>query len=159
VAWLEPELDVGADAGLLSPLLEPELSELLELPEPVLPEPELDVPDVPEPDVLELPVPEVPEVPEPLDVDELPLVGEALLVAPGRTSATAPAATTLATPTVTVVVLIRPRPRRRAATACDTVSRCGLFMTSRFTCSAGKRLAGVSEPPMSEGLPVRSQPR
>ena len=101
-----------------------ELLELLELPElPELFEPEL---VEPEPDVLE---PLLVLGPEPLDVDELPLVDEALLVAPGRTSATAPAATTLATPTVTVVVLIRPRPRRRAATACDTVSRFGLFMT------------------------------
>jgi hypothetical protein len=51
------------------------------------------------------------------------LVPEALLVVPGRASATAPAASALATPTAAVVVLIRPWPRRRAATARDTVSR------------------------------------
>jgi hypothetical protein len=124
VAWPEPELDVGVDAGLLRPLLELELLELFELPELEFEEPELeepepdvpDVPDVPEPEVLELPV----LVPELLDVE---LVDDALLAAPGSTSATAPAASTLAAPTATVVVLIRLRPRRRAVTARDTVFR------------------------------------
>jgi hypothetical protein len=125
VAWPEPELDVGVDAGLLRPLLELELLELFELLE--LLELEPDVPDVPDvPELLE-PEPVLPVlVPELLDVE---LVDEALLVVPGSTSATAPAASTLAAPTAAVVVLIRPRPRRRAATARDTVSRCGLSMT------------------------------
>ena len=124
MAWPEPELDVGGDTGLLSLPLELELlelSELLELdpeePELVEPEPDVpDVPDVPEPEVLELPV----LVPGRLDVE---LVDDALLAAPGSTSATAPAASALAAPTATVVVLIRLRPRRRAVTARDTVSR------------------------------------
>jgi hypothetical protein len=130
VAWPEPELDVGDDDGLLRPLLE--LLELLEL-EPELDEPE---PDVPEPDVPELvePVlvePELPVLPllaELPDVDEFELVDAAPVVEPGSARATAPAASTLATPTVAVVVVIRPRPRCRAVTARVTVSRFGLFI-------------------------------
>ena len=98
MACTEPELDVGADDGLLI------------LPEPVLLE--------------EL---ELPAVPEPAD-EEFVLVDEAPVADPGRARATAPAASTLAAPTVAVVVAIRLRPRRRAATARPTMSRFGLFM-------------------------------
>lgn len=122
MACAGPELDVGADDGLLM-LPEPVLLELLELPEVL--EAELDEPEVP--DVAEPEVPELPAVPEPAD-EEFVLVGEALVAEPGSASATAPAASTLATPTVAVVVVIRLLPRRRAATARPTMSRFGLFM-------------------------------
>ena len=140
MAWPEPELDVGADAGLPRPLLELELLELFE-------------------SELEEPEPVLPLLPEPLEVVEFALADEALLVTPGSTSATAPAASTLAAPTVTVVALTRPLPRRRAATARDTVSRFGLFMTPSFTLPSGKHLAGVSEPAMSEPFPAASEAR
>ena len=156
MAWPEPELDVGADAGLPRPLLELELLELFELLEPF--ELELEEPELDEPEPLE-PEPVLPLLPEPLEVAELALVDEALPVAPGTTSATAPAASTLATPTVTVVALTRPLARRRAATARDTVSRFGLFMTPSFTLPSVKHLAGVSEPPMSEPFPAASEAR
>jgi hypothetical protein len=86
---------------LLPELVEPELLELElpdELPAPLVPEPEL----------------------EPLD-PELVLVLEGVVVAawldPGRITATAPAANTLAAETVTVVAVSRRRPRSRSATA------------------------------------------
>ena len=50
-------------------------------------------------------------------VPELPAV---LCVAPGSAAATAPAASTLATPTVTVAVFSLRRPRSRSATARET---------------------------------------
>jgi hypothetical protein len=81
------------------------------LPELVLPE-------------LVLPELVLPELP----LDEFVPV-EALLDEPGRVSATAPAASTLATPTVAVVATTRPLARRRAATARATASRFGLFMS------------------------------
>jgi acetyl-CoA synthetase len=87
---------------LLPELVEPELLEL-------------EVPD-------ELPVPLVPELElEPLD-PELVLVLEGVVVTaawldPGRITATAPAANTLAAETVTVVAASRRRPRSRSATA------------------------------------------
>jgi hypothetical protein len=45
---------------------------------------------------------------------------DALLVEPGSTAATMPAATTLATPTVAVAAFSLRRPRSRSATACET---------------------------------------
>ena len=98
-------------------------------------EPELDEPEL-EP---EEPVPCEPDVPELvllppvlleelLDLDEFALEG-AVAAEPGSASATAPAASTLATPTVAVVVVTRPVARWRAATARATASRFGLFMT------------------------------
>ena len=54
---------------------------------------------------------------------------EALLDEPGSASATAPAASTLATPTVAVVATTRPLARWRAATPSVTASRFGLFMS------------------------------
>ena len=129
MAWLEPELDDGADDELPRPL---ELDEL-EPDDPVLEEPEL---DEPEPDVPEVPELEVPEEPELVLPELAPVLlldefvpADALLDEPGSASATAPAASTLATPTVAVVATTRPLARRRAATPRVTASRCGLFMS------------------------------
>ena len=91
------------------------------------------------PELLELDPDELELVPELLD-DELPALVElvpvelapvelALLDEPGRASATAPAASTLATPTVAVVAVTRVRARWRAATAWATESRFRLFIT------------------------------
>jgi hypothetical protein len=135
VAWLEPELDDGADDELPRPLELPELVELEpdepELDDPVLAEPELELDEPDVPDVPEVPEPEL-EEPEPvlpvLLLDEFVPV-EALLDEPGSASATAPAASTLAAPTVAVVATTRPLARRRAATPRVTASRFGLFMS------------------------------
>jgi hypothetical protein len=54
-----------------------------------------------------------------LEVEPLECV-DALLVEPGSTAATAPAASRLATPTVAVVVFSLRRPRSRSATARET---------------------------------------
>jgi hypothetical protein len=119
VAWPEPELEPGLDDGLPRLLELPELAELeLEPDEPELDEPELVLPELVLPE-LALPV---------LLLDEFVPV-EALLDEPGSASATAPAASTLATPTVAVVATTRPLARRRAATPRVTASRFGLFMS------------------------------
>jgi hypothetical protein len=129
VAWPEPELEVGLEAGLLRPLELPELVELepdeseLDEPESELEEPELDEPEL-----------ELEELVEPaLDVLELADFCAFVLVeapaAPGRDNATAPAASTLASPTVAVVVTARPLARRRAATPRATASGFWLFMS------------------------------
>ena len=117
MAWPEPELEPGLDDGL------PRLLELPELVELELDEPEL---DEPEPVLPELALPEL-ALPV-LLLDEFVPV-EALLDEPGSVSATAPAASTLATPTVAVVATTRPLARRRAATPRVTASRFGLFMS------------------------------
>ncbi len=108
---------------------------MFELPEPLELEllPELVEPDEPEelePEELEPEelVPEEPELVLPV-LDELPDLAVLLVADPGSASATAPAASTLATPTVAVVVVIRLLARWRAATARATVSRFRLFMT------------------------------
>ena len=115
MAWPEPELEPGLDDGL--PRL-PELAELeLDEPELVLPElepPELVLPELVPPELVPL-------------LDEFAPV-EARLDEPGSASATAPAASTLATPTVAVVATTRPLARWRAATPRATASRFGLFM-------------------------------
>ena len=119
MAWPEPELEPGLDDGLPRLLELPELVELeLEPAEPELDEPELVLPELAPPE-LALPV---------LLLDEFVPV-EALLDEPGSASATAPAASTLATPTVAVVATTRPLARRRAATPRVTASRFGLFMS------------------------------
>jgi len=127
VAWLLPELEVGA---------EPELKPLeLEL-EFEFEEPEFEVEDDPELELeleLELESEDVPLfeedpelVDEPVDVEE----GVAVVcVDPGRARATAPAATTLAMVTAVVVERILARPRSRAAIARWTLSRSALLMT------------------------------
>lgn len=67
---------------------------------------------------LDVPAP-VDDVPELLAVDELELP-VVLCVEPGSAAATAPAASTLATPTVAVAVFSLRRPRSRSATASET---------------------------------------
>lgn len=133
MAWPEPELEPGLDDGLPRLLELPELVELEpdepELDDPVLeePEPELEDPELVLPELVppELALPEL-AWPE-LLLDEFVPVA-ALLDEPGRASATAPAASTLATPTVAVVATTRPLARWRAATPRATASRLGLFM-------------------------------
>jgi len=113
VAWLPPpELAAGVEPELKPPESELELLEL---------EPEL-LPVELEPVELE-PLPELellPELEPELELAEVepdPLDVLALLVAPGRARASAPAVTTLATVTAVVVDRILDRPRFRAATA------------------------------------------
>jgi hypothetical protein len=132
VAWLLPELDDGADDGLLRP---PGF-ELLDLPEFDAPEPEL-------------PEPEEPEEPP---AEEEPGEDAALLcVEPGRVSVTVPAATRLAKPIAAVVVWILLRPRSRAATARATVSRFVFLMTRSLGPCSLLLLGAASQPPMSRG--------
>lgn len=71
----------------------------------------------PEPELAD-PVPVLAPVLE-VGVEPLECV-DALLVEPGSTAATAPAASRLATPTVAVVVFSLRRPRSRSATARET---------------------------------------
>jgi len=127
VAWLLPELELGAEPELKP--LEFELDEFeLEL-EPELEvelEPELEVELEPvevEPDEVE-PVDEPAEVPveEPDDEDVV------WCVDPGRASVTMPAAATLAMVTVVVVDRTLARPRSRSAMARRTRSRFALLM-------------------------------
>jgi hypothetical protein len=132
VTWLLPELEVGVE---LEPRpLELELPELeedeLEELEPDDVEPEDVEPDEAEPEVPELEDPE-PELVE----DELEGVGDepvdvsVLWVEPGRTSASAPAVTTLAIVTAVVVERTLLRPRSLAATAWRIPSRSALLIT------------------------------
>jgi hypothetical protein len=130
VAWLPPELEVGEEPELKPPELEPEFVELepdpveldpdpveldpveLDPVEPELAEPEL-VPDEPEPELAD----------DEFDEDEFDdaepelLDALALCVEPGRTRASAPAVTTLATVTAVVVDRTLARPRSLAAWA------------------------------------------
>jgi hypothetical protein len=129
VAWLLPELEVGAEPELRP--LELGLPELLELEdeEPELAdEPELVElePDEPE---FELDDPEFVEVEpvadEPVDVEVDVLVS---CVDPGRARASAPAVTTLAMVTAVVADRTLSRPRSRSAMARRIPSRCALLM-------------------------------
>jgi len=119
VTWPPPELDVGVDDGELRPddelpdefdVLDPPLLDGLELPlldELELPEPELAEPE-PELPVLEL-VWCVPAADDPVDV------WEAADAAPGRLTATTPAAARLAAAAETVATRSRLRPRARSS--------------------------------------------
>ena len=136
-----PELDDGAE-----PELKPEFELELELDEPEPDVPELDEPE-PEEVGLELVEPEpvlvepellLEEVPE-LLLEEVPeLAGvpadesdeEVLCAAPGRVSATTPAAATLAMVTVVVTERTLDRPRVRSAIARRTRSRYSSLMNS-----------------------------
>ena len=124
MAWLLPELELGA---------EPELKPLELDPEPVLElEPELvDEPEL-EPELVDEPVPEdVPLLEEdPELVDEPVLDDVVVCVDPGRARVTTPAATTLAMVTAVVVERTLARPRSRAAMARRTLSRSTLLMSS-----------------------------
>lgn len=144
--WLEPELDVGADEGLLR-----------------LPELELL-------DELELELPEFAELPLVPDDDALPEDGlpeeDVLLCAePGRARATVPATTALAMPTAAVVVWTRPSPRWRAATAWATDFRLEVLMPCSLGPASGGLLGRGSEMAMSWSsasprlLPRRSRSR
>jgi hypothetical protein len=112
VAWPLPELDVGVDDGELSPDDEPpdefdELDLLLDEPELLLDEPEL-----------ELPVPDLAWCV--LLADDPVEVWVAADAAPGRLTATAPAAARLAAAAEIVATRSRLRPRSRSAMAGDT---------------------------------------
>ena len=139
MAWLPPELEDGAEPELKPEFEfeldepefdEPELDEPEfdepefdepELDEPELDEPELDEPELDEPELVE---PELDDEPEPVDVDE----EAALCVAPGRVSATMPAAATPAMVTVVVTERTLARPRSRSAVARRIRSRYSLLM-------------------------------
>jgi hypothetical protein len=145
VAWLLPELEVGAEPELRP--LELELLELLELEdeEPELvDEPELVElePDEPE---FELDDPEFVEVEpvadEPVDVEVDVLV---LCVDPGRARASAPAVTTLAMVTAAVVDRTLFRPWSLAAMARRIPSRCALLMLPILWSRTRKSLHGPS---------------
>jgi hypothetical protein len=123
VAWLLPELDVGAEPELNPPEFELELEpvelEPVEL-EPVELEPvELEPVEL-EPEELE-DEPELAEVP----VEDTEAV---LWVEPGRPSATMPAAATLAKVTVVVADRTLARPCSLAAMARRMRSRCASLM-------------------------------
>ena len=118
-AWRPPES--------LDELLPESLDELL-------PE-SLDEPDELEPEELE------PDEPDPVDVELLLLPVTAAWLVPGRITATAPAATTLAAATATVVVFSRRRPSSRSATAWATRRSC----PARPPCAA--RSACAADPP------------
>jgi hypothetical protein len=134
VAWLLPELDDGTEPELKPEFefeleLEPVELEPVELePEEVEPEPVEPEPVEPEDEDEDEPDPELAEVPlddEPDDTEEEEAV---LCVAPGRASATMPAAATLAMVTVVVVDRTLARPRSLSAMARRTRSRCALLM-------------------------------
>jgi hypothetical protein len=142
VAWLLPELELGAEPELkpleLDPLLVPLLVPVLEL------EPELE--DVP---LLE----EDPElVDEPVLADVEVVV---LWVDPGSAKVTTPAATTLAMVTAVVVERTLARPRSRAAMARWTLSRSALLISPilrsriRSLLQESSRLAMRGTPPGS----------
>ncbi len=128
MTWLLPELDVG-EVPELRPL-ELELLELLELDEPELVEPEPELvelePDEPE---FELDDPEFVEL-EPVEGEPVDVEVDVVLwcVDPGRTRASAPAATTLAMVTAVVVDRTLSRPCSLAAMARRIPSRCELLM-------------------------------
>ncbi len=145
MAWLLPELEVGAEPELRP--LELGLPELLELEdeEPELAdEPELVElePDEPE---FELDDPEFVEVEpvadEPVDVEVDVLVS---CVDPGRARASAPAVTTLAMVTAVVVDRTLFRPWSLAAMARRIPSRCALLMLSILWSRTRKSLHGPS---------------
>ena len=114
MAWLLPELDVGVDDGELSPDELPDDVDELELPEPVL----LDGLE------LELPVPDLACCV--LVADDPVEVWVAADAAPGRLTATAPAAARLAAAAEIVAMRSRLRPRSRSAMA-DEAPRDGVL--------------------------------
>jgi hypothetical protein len=109
---------------------------------------------------------------DPLEVEALPFAAAWLV--PGRITATAPAASTLATDTVTVVAFSRRRPSSRSATASATRraacavwaagrprSACfsQLFTTSSVTCSSVSPVGELSQDVLSAqgSLPARAE--
>jgi hypothetical protein len=142
VAWLKPELELGAEPELKPLELELELDPV-EL-DPVELEPvELEPVEV-EPEPLE-DEPELDEVP----VDE---PEEAVVcVEPGRASATMPAAATLAMVTVVVAERTLARPRSLSAMARRTRSRCALLMSTILRSGIRNPLQGTSRLAMRQG--------
>ena len=127
MAWLLPELELGAEPELKP--LELELEPEFELE----PEPELELEDEPVPE-FELEVPEdVPLLEEDPELVDEPAEPEddvvVLCVDPGRARVTTPAATTLAMVTAVVVERTLARPRSRAAMARRTLSRSALLIS------------------------------
>jgi hypothetical protein len=129
VTWLLPELDDGEEPELRPPEVELDPVELepeFEL-EPVELEPvELEPVEL-EPVEPEEAEPEEADPLEPVELDPA-LVDALACVDPGRTSATTPAAATLAMVTAVVAVLTLPRPRSLAAMARRIPSRSVLLM-------------------------------
>jgi hypothetical protein len=150
VAWLLPELELGAEPELkpleLDPLLVPVLVPLLvPLLVPVL---EL------EPELVDEPLLE--EDPELVDEPVLADVEVVVLwVDPGSAKVTTPAATTLAMVTAVVVERTLARPRSRAAMARWTLSRSALLISPilrsriRSPLQESSRLAMRGTPPGS----------
>ena len=140
MAWALPEVEVGVELEVM-PL---ELVELEEE-EPVL----VELEEEPEEPVLVDPV----EDDEPVEVRLV--AASAVCVDPGRTKATAPAATTLATPTVAVTTRIRARPRVLAVTAAAIGSGCELDLVMSFSLGHGALgpLQATSELAMNSGAP------
>ena len=152
MAWLLPELEVGAEPED-RPLEEEDEPELLELeePEPVEPEPELAEPELAEPeevgpDEVALGEPEL-EEDEPVEVDVSVLCAD-----PGRTSASAPAVTTLAMVTAVVVERTLFRPCSRSAMARRIPSRCALLMYPILGSGTRKSLHEASRLAMSRSV-------
>jgi hypothetical protein len=158
VAWLLPELELGAEPELkpleldpeFVPVLDPEFVPVLEL-EPELPdEPLLDVPLLEED-------PELVDEPVLADVEVV-----VLWVDPGSARVTTPAATTLAMVTAVVVERTLARPRSRAAMARRTLSRSALLISPilrsriRSSLQESSRLAMRARPRVSR--PGRGYP-
>ena len=155
MAWLLPELELGAEPELkpleLDPLLVPVLVPLLEL-EPELEDVPLleEDPELVDEPVLDVPDPELVDDPVRVDVDEVVVCAD-----PGRTRVTAPAATTLAMVTAVVVERTLARPRSRAAMARWTLSRSALLISPilrsriRSLLQESSRLAMRGTPPGS----------
>ena len=134
VAWLLPELELGAEPELKPLELDPEFVPVLELEPELVDEPEPELVDEPEPELVDEPVPEdVPlleEDPELVDEPVLADVDDVVVcVDPGRARVTTPAATTLAMVTAVVVERTLARPRSRAAMARRMLSRSTLLMS------------------------------
>ena len=108
------------------------LPESLDEPDELEPdEPESDEPEELEPEEVE------PDELDPDDVELLLLPVTAAWLVPGRITATAPAATTLAAATATVVAFSRRRPSSRSATACATCRA----LAACAACPAGRPCA------------------
>jgi hypothetical protein len=121
VAWLVPELEVGVELELKPLELELELDPDELDPDPDELDPEL--PDEVDPELVD-----EPELAELDRVADEPVDVVAACVAPGRTSATAPAAATLDRVTAVVAERTLARPRSLAAMARRRLSRCALLM-------------------------------
>jgi hypothetical protein len=146
VAWALPEVEVGVELEVMPLELEEELVELEEAEEPVL----VELEEAPEEPVLVEPV----EDDEPVEVRLV--AASAVCVDPGRTKATALAATTLATPTVAVTTRIRARPRVLAVTASAIGPGCELELVMSFSLEPGARgpLQATSQLALKLGVPV-----